>query len=82
MLKYRLVRGVKSGGFRGIRGGSCTKIAITCSIFNLEAQNTDWSGASELCRGEGFRGIRGRSCTKLAIFRARSPKFCMVVTLD
>ena len=36
-LKYRLARGVKSGGFRGVRGGACTKIAITWSIFKLGA---------------------------------------------
>ena len=41
-LKYRLVRGVRGGGFRGVRGGSCTKIAITRSIFELEAQNFAW----------------------------------------
>ena len=38
-LKYRLVRCVRGGGFRGVRGGSCTKIAIFGSIFELEAQN-------------------------------------------
>ena len=27
-IKYRLVRGVTGGGFRGVKGGSCTKIAI------------------------------------------------------
>ena len=36
-LNYRLVRGVRGGGFRDVRGGSCTKIAITWSIFELEA---------------------------------------------
>ena len=33
-LKYKLLRGIRGGGFRGIRGGSCAKIAI---IFELEA---------------------------------------------
>ena len=37
VLKYRLVRGISGGGFRGVRWGSCTKIAITWSIFELEA---------------------------------------------
>ena len=41
-LKYRLVRGITGGGFRGIRGGLSTKIAITCSIFELEALNLAW----------------------------------------
>ena len=41
-LKYRLVRGVRGGGFRGVRGGSCTKIAITGSIFKLEVQIFKW----------------------------------------
>ena len=41
-LKCRLVRGVRGMGFRGIRGGSCTKIAITRSIFELEAQDFAW----------------------------------------
>ena len=36
-LKYRLVRGIRGGGFRGVGGGSCTKIAINWSIFELEA---------------------------------------------
>ena len=36
-LKYRLVRGITGGGFRGVGGGSCTKIAITQSIFELDA---------------------------------------------
>ena len=35
-LKYKLVRGIRGGEFRGVRGGSCTKIAITWSIFELE----------------------------------------------
>ena len=39
MLKYRLVTGVIGGGFRGVRRGSCTKIAITGSIFKLEVQH-------------------------------------------
>ena len=38
MLKSKLVRGVRCGGFRGVRGVLCTKIAITRSIFGLEAQ--------------------------------------------
>ena len=41
-LKYRLVRGIRGGGLRGVRWGSCTKIAITWSIFELEAQNFAW----------------------------------------
>ena len=41
-LKYRLVRDVRGGGFKGVRGGSCTKIAITHSIFELEAHNFAW----------------------------------------
>ena len=36
-LKYRLVRGVRGRGFRGVRRGSFTKIAITRSIFEFEA---------------------------------------------
>ena len=36
-LKYRVVRSVRGGGFRGVRGGSCTKITITWSNFELEA---------------------------------------------
>ena len=36
-LKYRLVRGIRGGGFRGVRRGSFTKIAITRSIFEFEA---------------------------------------------
>ena len=35
-LKYRLVRGVRGWGFRGVRGGSCTKIAITQPFLELE----------------------------------------------
>ena len=42
-LKYRLARDVRGGGgFRGVRGWSCTKIAITWSVFELEAQNFSW----------------------------------------
>ena len=36
-LKHKLVRGIRVEGFRGVRGGSCTKIAITRSIFELQA---------------------------------------------
>ena len=36
-LKYRPVRGVRGGGFRGVRGGSYIKIVIVWSIFELEA---------------------------------------------
>ena len=36
-LKYRLVRGIRGRGFRGVRRGSFTKIAITRSIFEFEA---------------------------------------------
>ena len=35
ILKYKLVRGVRGGGFRGVREGSWTKIAIARSIFEL-----------------------------------------------
>ena len=35
-LKYRQVRGVRGGGFRGVKGGSCTKIIITWSVFEPE----------------------------------------------
>ena len=38
-LKYRLVRGVEGGGFRGVRGGSCTKIAITQPFFEPQSLN-------------------------------------------
>ena len=36
-LKYRLVRGIRGRGFRGVRRGSFTKIAINQSLFELEA---------------------------------------------
>ena len=42
VLSLDLVRGVTGGGFRGVRGGSCTKIVITWSIFELEALNFSW----------------------------------------
>ena len=42
MLKYRLVRGLRGGGFTGVRGGSCTIIAITLSFFELEGRNFAW----------------------------------------
>ena len=41
-LKYRLVRGVAGDGFRGVRRWSCTKIAITRSIFEIEPENFAW----------------------------------------
>ena len=36
--------------FRGIRGGSCTKIDISCSIFDPEARNFTY----RLVRGRGI----------------------------
>ena len=42
VLKFRLVRDIRGRGFRGVRGGSCTRIAINQSIFELEARNFVW----------------------------------------
>ena len=41
-LKYRLVRGVRGGGFRGIRVGQVITKTITRSIFDLEDQHFTW----------------------------------------
>ena len=40
-LKYRLVRGIRGRGSWGIRRGSCTKIAITHSSFNLKTKKVE-----------------------------------------
>ena len=39
-LKDKLVRGVRGGGFRGVKGGPCTKIVITHSFFKLKTQHS------------------------------------------
>ena len=42
LLQSSWVMGVIGEGFRGVSGGSCTKIAITRSIIELEAQKLLW----------------------------------------